>query len=87
MPPLRSLMGKARRAEGARVDARKRSRPGEGRKRAGAGIMSGRVFDGDRGRSAAGGIPHFERLIQERTRELEEVNAALRASESTLRSF
>lgn len=33
------------------------------------------------------GISRLERLIRERTRELEEVNAALRASESTLRSF
>jgi PAS domain S-box-containing protein len=34
-----------------------------------------------------GSVNELERLIRERTRELEEVNAALRASETTLRSF
>jgi PAS domain S-box-containing protein len=44
-------------------------------------------FSGESARNDAEGISRLERLVRERTRELEEVNAALRASESTLRSF
>jgi PAS domain S-box-containing protein len=51
------------------------------------GIESERIFPKESGSKAAEGILHLERLMRERTRELEEVNAALRASESTLRSF
>ena len=46
-----------------------------------------KIFSLESNGKSADGISHLERLVRERTRELEGVNAALRASESTLRSF
>jgi PAS domain S-box-containing protein len=88
-------MAKAKRAEGASSGVRERSRPEERTERAGAatsvlekqkGAVE-RLFPRERAGNPPEGISRLERLIRERTRELEEVNAALRASESTLRSF
>src|SRR5262245_38835568 len=82
-------MARARRAEGAPGGARERSRAGGRRRRANVLGRSRKLEpiapaeEGD----AAEGISRLERLVRERTGELQEVNAALRASESTLRSF
>jgi PAS domain S-box-containing protein len=88
-------MAKARRTEGA-PGLRERSRLEEKPQRSGSGNnvlvkAKGSVeMEPSFPQSAEKrrvGISRLERLIRERTRELEEVNAALRASESTLRSF
>src|SRR5262245_7374691 len=83
-------MAKAKRAEGA---SRERSRREEPRVRAGSAtelleqqnIIRDPIFSEKNDSAAA--ISRLERLVRERTRELEDVNAALRASESMLRSF
>src|SRR6266436_3321103 len=90
-------MAKAKIAEGAPRRVRERSRREEQRERGGpatnllerqtGGNEVERSFPTQCAGHASEGISHLERLVRERTRELEGVNAALRASESTLRSF
>jgi PAS domain S-box-containing protein len=89
-------MAKARRTEGA-PGLRERSRLEEKPQRSGSANNvlvkpKGNVemepgFPAQSAEKGREGTSRLERLIRERTRELEEVNAALRASESTLRSF
>jgi PAS domain S-box-containing protein len=87
-------MAKAKRAEEA---PRERSRREERRERAGAATellqqqsvrtKSGATFSEKTDWDSVEGISRLDRLVRERTRQLEDANAALRASESTLRSF
>jgi PAS domain S-box-containing protein len=87
-------MAKARKAEGA---PRERSRRKEPRVRAESATKLFEQqnvwrkpepsFSEKSERDSVEGISRLERLVRERTRQLEEANAALRASESTLRSF
>jgi PAS domain S-box-containing protein len=88
-------MARAKRAEGAAGDLRERSRPEERRERGGPATsvreeQKGAV-EGGFSAESAGNVPEgssrVERVTRERTRKLEEANAALRASESMLRSF
>src|SRR6266436_8417969 len=86
------IMARAKKAAGAH---RERSRREERREHAGAAtellerqnVSTGTVFSQKSGWDSAEGVSRVEGLVRERTRELEEANAALRASESTLRSF
>jgi PAS domain S-box-containing protein len=90
-------MAKAKRAERALGNRRERSRTVEQRERDGraTNVLDKQTssteedcsFPIESTPTASEGVSRLERLIRERTRELEEVNAALRASESTLRSF
>ena len=90
-------MAKAKRAAGALGNVTERPRAKERRERDGAAtnvlekqtsaMKVARSFPIESAGQGPEGISRLERLIRERTRELEEVNAALRASESTLRSF
>ena len=94
------VMRRARRTGRADADARERSQlEGDGRGVTGADVLDGRSGSVEveqleltlahkaTQEALRRSKEELERLVHERTRELEEANAALSASESTLRSF
>src|SRR5689334_13647047 len=83
---------KAEEAHGPGVGARsrpeeRRPRPSNGLARRNTNAEPEPPFPRVSDRDSLGGASRLERQIRERARLLEELNAALRASESTLRSF